>query len=52
VFITTYFNTKLITRPRGLHNGTKHDTIGGRPGAHMPRRSLHPRILHLISSRA
>jgi hypothetical protein len=52
VFITMYPNTKLITRPRGLHSGTKHHTIGRRSGARTPRRSIHPRILHLLSSRA
>jgi dihydrofolate reductase len=45
------FNTKLITRPRGLHSGTKHHTTGRRPGARTPRRSLHQRILHLLSRR-
>jgi hypothetical protein len=52
VFITTYLNTKVITKPRGLHSGTKHHTIGRRSGACMPRRSLHQRILYLLSSRA
>jgi hypothetical protein len=32
VFIITYLNTKLITRPRGLHSGTKHHTTGRRLG--------------------
>jgi hypothetical protein len=47
-----YLNIKLNTRSRDLHSGTKHHAIGRRPGARTPRRSLHPRILHLLSSRA
>jgi hypothetical protein len=52
VFNTMYLITKLITRPRGLNSGKGHLITGRLPGASTPRRSLHQRTPHLLSSRA
>jgi hypothetical protein len=52
VFNTMYLITKLITRPRGLNSGKGHLVTGRLPGASTPRRSLHQRTPHLLSSRA
>jgi hypothetical protein len=50
VFITTYINTNLL-KDQEIYTAEQ-NTTGRRPGARTPRRSLHQRILHLLSSRA
>jgi hypothetical protein len=52
VFNTMYLITKLITRPRGLNSGKGHLITGRLLGVCTPRRSLHQRTPHLLSSRA
>jgi hypothetical protein len=45
-FSKTYYKTESSTQRK------KHHTTRRRPGTHTPRRSLHQRILHLLSSKA